>query len=89
MTGFLRHIVKGIYFSWTNDPPNPKIKDWNVTELKVGLIPRYPCLRVIVLSMVLWQIDPHRRHVDKSVVASFWKILDQWTSTHKPSLVQG
>ena len=21
--------------SWTNDPPNPKIKDWNVTEIKV------------------------------------------------------
>lgn len=29
-------VVKGIYVSWTNDPPNPKIKDWNVTELKVG-----------------------------------------------------
>ena len=54
MTGFLRHLVKGIYFSWTNDPPNPKIKDWNVTELKVGLIPRCPCLRVIMLSMVFW-----------------------------------
>ncbi|KAI0713730.1 RNA pol II accessory factor, Cdc73 family-domain-containing protein [Earliella scabrosa] len=64
----LFHHVKGIYFSWTSDPPNPKIKDWNVTELK---------------------IDPHRRHVDKSVVAHFWRILDQWTSTNKPSLVQG
>ncbi|RPD55708.1 RNA polymerase II-associated protein [Lentinus tigrinus ALCF2SS1-7] len=64
----LFHHVKGIYFTWTNDPPNPKIKDWNVTELK---------------------IDPHRRHVDKSVVAHFWRILDQWTSTNKPSLVQG
>lgn len=28
--------VKGIYFSWTHDAPNPKIKDWNVTELKVS-----------------------------------------------------
>ncbi|CDO71930.1 hypothetical protein BN946_scf184940.g77 [Trametes cinnabarina] len=64
----LFHHVKGIYFSWTNDPPNPKIKDWNVTELK---------------------IDPNRRHVDKSVVAHFWRILDQWTTTHKPSLMQG
>ena len=27
--------MKGIYFTWTNDPPNTKIKDWNVTELKV------------------------------------------------------
>ncbi|KAI0781546.1 RNA polymerase II-associated protein [Trametes elegans] len=64
----LFHHVKGIYFSWTNDPPNPKIKDWNVNELK---------------------IDPNRRHVDKSVVAHFWRILDQWTSANKPSLLQG
>ncbi|KAI0668316.1 RNA polymerase II-associated protein [Trametes maxima] len=64
----LFHHVKGMYFSWTNDPPNPKIKDWNVTELK---------------------IDPNRRHVDKSVVAHFWRILDQWTIAHKPSLMQG
>ena len=28
--------VKGFYVCWMNDPPNPKIKDWNVTELKVG-----------------------------------------------------
>ena len=27
--------MKGIYISWVNDPPNAKIKDWNVTELKV------------------------------------------------------
>jgi len=31
----LFHHVKGIYVTWSNDPPNPKIKDWNVTELKV------------------------------------------------------
>lgn len=35
--------VKGFYVCWTNDPPNPKIKDWNVTELKVGgSIPFHP-----------------------------------------------
>ncbi|KAI0294655.1 RNA polymerase II accessory factor [Multifurca ochricompacta] len=62
----LFHHVKGIYVSWANDPPNPKIKDWNVTELK---------------------IDPHRRHVDKSSVAYFWKTLDTWTALHKPSLM--
>lgn len=28
-------LVKGIYFSWMSDPPNPRIKDWNVSELKV------------------------------------------------------
>jgi parafibromin len=30
------YLVKGIYVTWANDPPNTKIKDWNVTELKVG-----------------------------------------------------
>ncbi|KAL0947747.1 hypothetical protein HGRIS_013827 [Hohenbuehelia grisea] len=61
----LFHHVKGIYVSWSNDPPNTKIKDWNVTELK---------------------IDPHRRHVDKSVVAHFWKLLDSWMMANKPGL---
>ncbi|THH21489.1 hypothetical protein EW146_g112 [Bondarzewia mesenterica] len=28
--------VKGVYVSWTIDPPNSKIKDWNVTEIKVS-----------------------------------------------------
>ncbi|KAF8135724.1 RNA pol II accessory factor, Cdc73 family-domain-containing protein [Boletus edulis] len=63
----LFHHVKGVYFTWANDPPNSKIKDWNVTELK---------------------IDPHRRHVDKSVVAHFWKIIDDWTLTNKPWLLK-
>jgi len=63
----LFHNVKGIYVSWSNDPPNTKIKDWNVTELK---------------------IDPNRRHVDKSVVAHFWKMLDSWIQMNKPSLVK-
>ncbi|KZT74079.1 CDC73-domain-containing protein [Daedalea quercina L-15889] len=64
----LFHHVKGFYVAWANDPPNPKIKDWNVTELK---------------------IDQHRRHIDKSVVAHFWKTLDTWTMTNKPGLMQG
>ncbi|KAF8162717.1 RNA polymerase II-associated protein [Crassisporium funariophilum] len=63
----LFHNVKGIYVSWSNDPPNTKIKDWNVTELK---------------------IDPHRRHVDKSVVAHFWKMLDTWIQVNKPWLMK-
>ncbi|KAI5118417.1 hypothetical protein M0805_005501 [Coniferiporia weirii] len=63
----LFHHVRGFYVSWANDPPNTKIKDWNVTELK---------------------IDQHRRHVDKSVVASFWKTLDAWTVANKPWLVK-
>jgi len=63
----LFHHVKGFYVSWANDPPNLKIKDWNVTELK---------------------IDQNRRHVDKSVVASFWKTLDTWTLANKPWLIK-
>lgn len=31
----LFHHVKGMYVAWANDPPNPRIKDWNVAELKV------------------------------------------------------
>ncbi|EKM56121.1 uncharacterized protein PHACADRAFT_145235 [Phanerochaete carnosa HHB-10118-sp] len=31
----LFHHVRGFYISLTTDPPNPKIKDWNVTELKI------------------------------------------------------
>jgi len=31
----LFHNVKGFYVCWGNDPPNTKIKDWNVTELKI------------------------------------------------------
>ncbi|KAJ3998499.1 RNA polymerase II accessory factor cdc73 family protein [Lentinula boryana] len=63
----LFHHVKGIYVSWANDPRNPKIKDWNVTELKV---------------------DQQRRHIDKSVVAHFWKILDDWMAANKPGLIR-
>lgn len=29
------HLVKGVYVSWSNDPPNTKIKDWNVSEMRV------------------------------------------------------
>ncbi|GAA6061513.1 hypothetical protein JCM10212_004503 [Sporobolomyces blumeae] len=58
----LFHHVKGIYPQWTTDPPNPKIKAWNVSELK---------------------IDPHKRHIDKSVVADFWRNLEAWIATHK------
>ena len=30
--------VKGIFVSWSNDPLNMKIKDWNATELKVRIL---------------------------------------------------
>ncbi|KAH7890150.1 RNA pol II accessory factor, Cdc73 family-domain-containing protein [Phlebopus sp. FC_14] len=63
----LFHHVKGIFVTWANDPPNAKIKDCNVTELK---------------------IDPHRRHADKSVVAHFWKLIDDWTLANKSWLLK-
>lgn len=71
--------------SWANDPPNPKVKDWNVTELKVSRVRVFElCLLTLLVHV---QIDPHRRHVDKSTVAYFWKTLDTWTAVHKPSLM--
>ncbi|KAL1758469.1 RNA polymerase II-associated protein [Schizophyllum commune] len=63
----LFHHVKGMHVSWANDPPNPKITDWNVTEIK---------------------IDKHRRHVDKSTVAHFWRVLDSWMGMNKPALMR-
>ncbi|ETW76983.1 hypothetical protein HETIRDRAFT_454417 [Heterobasidion irregulare TC 32-1] len=27
--------LKGVYMSWTNDPSNPGVEDWNVTEIKI------------------------------------------------------
>jgi len=63
----LFHNVKGVYVQWAHDPPNPAVRDWNVSALKV---------------------DQSRRHVDKSVVAQFWKELDTWVAAHKPWLSQ-
>merc|ERR1712093_462838 len=37
----LFHHVKGIYVKWTNDPPNPKIATWNVSELKIDPMKRH------------------------------------------------
>ncbi|KAF9521177.1 hypothetical protein BS47DRAFT_1311144 [Hydnum rufescens UP504] len=31
----LFHHVKGIHVTWSNDPPNPRVRDWNVTDLKI------------------------------------------------------
>jgi len=77
-------IVKGVYVTWTNDPPNLKIKDWNVTELKVQHL---ICVHAEAY-MINAQIDPHRRHVDKAVVAQFWKTLDAWIVANKPWLMR-
>ncbi|KAK4056355.1 accessory factor associated with RNA polymerase II [Microbotryomycetes sp. JL221] len=31
----LFHHVKGIFVQWTTDAPNPKVRNWNVTELRI------------------------------------------------------
>ncbi|KAF8344129.1 RNA pol II accessory factor, Cdc73 family-domain-containing protein [Cantharellus anzutake] len=31
----LFHHVKGIHVTWANDPPNSRIRDWNVSDLKI------------------------------------------------------
>lgn len=78
-------LVKGIYVSWSNDPPNPKIQDWNVTELKVR---SHASTWHRCVDLVPSKIDPHRRHVDKAVVAQFWKTLDAWIMANKPWLMK-
>jgi hypothetical protein len=65
--------VKGMYFSWTNDPPNGKIRGWNVTELKVAL---YSITSLASSRRENYQIDPVKRHIDKSAVSEFWKQLE-------------
>ena len=37
----LFHHVKGIYPKWTNDPPNPKLATWNVSELRIDPVKRH------------------------------------------------
>ncbi|GAA6017522.1 hypothetical protein JCM10207_008254 [Rhodosporidiobolus poonsookiae] len=61
----LFHHVKGVFPQWTTEPPNAKIRSWNVNELR---------------------IDPHKRHIDKSTVAEFWRSLEAWIAAHKPWL---
>ncbi|KAG0145526.1 hypothetical protein CROQUDRAFT_716081 [Cronartium quercuum f. sp. fusiforme G11] len=31
----LFHHVKGFFIQWTHDPPNPKVRSWNVTEIRI------------------------------------------------------
>lgn len=77
------HLVKGVYVQWANDPPNTKISDWNVTPLKV-----YIENFLVKQHLIFFKIEPNRRHVDKSVVAEFWKILDAWMLANKPWLMR-
>ena len=62
--------MKGIYFTWTNDPPNTKIKDWNVTELKVRPSPLplfpYDAAKSLIPTRADRPAPPTRRQVRRS-----------------------
>jgi parafibromin len=47
-----------------------------------------PNARISDWNVAPLKIEPNRRHVDKSVVAEFWKILDSWMLAHKPGLIR-
>ncbi|KAK8849549.1 hypothetical protein IAR55_004884 [Kwoniella newhampshirensis] len=39
--------VKGIYFQWNNEPVNPVVKDWNVTEMRIDRNKRHTDRQVV------------------------------------------
>ncbi|WVW86789.1 hypothetical protein I302_108843 [Kwoniella bestiolae CBS 10118] len=45
--------VKGIYFQWHNEPVNPTVKDWNVTEMRIDKNRRHTDRQVVA---DLWRI---------------------------------
>lgn len=48
----LSHAVKGVYPQWTSDPPNAKIRSWNVNELRVSTSgPRLPVMTTLLTCL--------------------------------------
>ncbi|KAH8924092.1 CDC73-domain-containing protein [Atractiella rhizophila] len=45
-----------------------------------------PNPKVLGWNVTELKIDPHKRHIDKSVVADFWRSLEAWIASHKPWL---
>ncbi|WRT69552.1 uncharacterized protein IL334_006539 [Kwoniella shivajii] len=45
--------VKGVYFQWHNEPINPTVKDWNVTEMRIDRNRRHTDRQVVA---DLWRI---------------------------------
>ncbi|WVR08183.1 hypothetical protein IAU60_005229 [Kwoniella sp. DSM 27419] len=45
--------VKGVYFQWHNEPVNPVVKDWNVTEMRIDRNRRHTDRQVVA---DLWRI---------------------------------
>ena len=53
-----------------------------IRKLKIGTlqnskyVPLPQLFLLLIFYFALAQIDPNKRHIDKSVVAYFWKMLD-------------
>ena len=67
---------------WPTKPKSQRLERHGTQGEPYLLLPAYWFTMLVII-----QIDPHRRHVDKSTVAYFWKTLDTWTAMHKPSLM--
>ncbi|KAH9464770.1 hypothetical protein MJO29_001551 [Puccinia striiformis f. sp. tritici] len=82
----LFHHVKGFFIQWTHDPPNTKVRAWNVTELRtqaVALNHKIFCQHQNPFPQKT-KIDESKRHIDKSAAADFWRSLEAWIALHKP-----
>jgi hypothetical protein len=72
----LRLTVRGVYLHFSNEKPNPAVKDWKVTTLQVSFLrcrggnPDCSCQHRNL------QVDPFKRHTDRQVVTTFWHIMD-------------
>lgn len=69
--------VKGIHFYRSNEQPHPNVKQWNVTEMKVSSVFALDCC-IRLANRFVPQLDPTKRHSDKSLVAEFWRQLELW-----------
>lgn len=66
--------------------PEPKALFHHVKGIYFYYANEAPSSSIKEWNVTELKIDQSRRHVDKSVVASFWKTLDAWTHLHKPWL---
>ncbi|KZO92356.1 RNA polymerase II accessory factor, partial [Calocera viscosa TUFC12733] len=75
--------------SWQFKPykwPDPKALFHNVKGVYVQWAHDPPNNAIRDWNVSVLKVDQSRRHVDKSVVAQFWKELDAWVAIHKPWL---
>ncbi|KZT54345.1 CDC73-domain-containing protein [Calocera cornea HHB12733] len=75
--------------SWQFKPykwPDPKALFHNVKGVYVQWAHDPSNNAIKDWNVSVLKVDQSRRHVDKSVVAQFWKELDAWVGLHKPWL---